>query len=191
MIIINAILYLSSAYYSILLFNQLFIIEILPYWFVARNIGNYRKYHIVFNFRFTGNMMSPSITENQENMIYTLRVFTKMLFFMQCFKQIFINYLNSQNIFSTTLWIVIKKFKSAHVKFTYPVHKFFILLKFLKYFDMLVGQPLDVRFFTPDNPLGFSNNLLVLYLLSPLIIDYWSCFHFFFMFSSASKFHII
>ena len=130
-------------------------------------------------------MMSPSIAENQENMIYTLRVFTKILFF------IFINYLNSQNIFSTTLWIVIKKFKFAHVKFSYPVHKFFILLKFLKYFDMLVGQPLYVRFFTPDNPLGFSNNLLVLYLLSPLIIDYWSCFHFFFMFSSASKFHII
>ena len=84
MIIVNAILYLSSAQYSILSFNQLFIIEILPYWFVAKNIGNYRKYDIFFNFRFTGNMIFPSIAENQENMIFTLSVFTKMLFFMQC-----------------------------------------------------------------------------------------------------------
>ena len=84
MIIVNAILYLSSAQYSILSFNQLFIIEILPYWFVAKNIGNYRKYDIFFNFRFTGNMIFPSIAENQGNMIFTLSVITKMLFFMQC-----------------------------------------------------------------------------------------------------------
>ena len=83
MIIVNAILYLSSAWYSILSFNQLFIIEIVPYSFVAKNIGNYRKYDIFFNFRFTGNMIFPSIAENQENMIFTLSVFTKMLFFMQ------------------------------------------------------------------------------------------------------------
>ena len=76
--------------------------------------------------------MSPSIAENQENMIYTLRAFTKMSLFMQCFKQIYINHLNSQNIFSTTFWIVIKKFKFAHVKSTYPVHKFLILVKFLE-----------------------------------------------------------
>ena len=81
MIIVNAILYLSScARYSILSFNQLFIIEILPYWFVPKNIGNYRKNDIFFNFRFTGNMIFPSIAENQENMIFTLSVFTKMLF---------------------------------------------------------------------------------------------------------------
>ena len=85
MIIVNAILYLSScARYSILSFNQLFIIEILPYWFVAKNIGNYRKYDIFFNFRFTGNMIFPSIAENQENMIFTLSGFTKMFFFIQC-----------------------------------------------------------------------------------------------------------
>ena len=56
----------------------------MPYSFVAKNIGNYRKYDIFFNFRFTGNMISPSIAENQENVIFTLSVFTKMLFFMQC-----------------------------------------------------------------------------------------------------------
>ena len=85
MIIINAILYLSSAWYSILSFNQFFIIEILPYSFVAKNIGNYRKYYIFFNFLFTGNIFL-SIAENQENMIFTLSVFTKTLFFMQWIK---------------------------------------------------------------------------------------------------------
>ena len=29
-------------------------------------------------------MIFPSIAENQENMIFTLSVFTKTLFFMQC-----------------------------------------------------------------------------------------------------------
>ena len=61
-----------------------FIIKIFPYSFVAKNIGNYRKYDIFFNFRFTGNMVFPSIAEYQENKIFTLSVFTKMLFFMQC-----------------------------------------------------------------------------------------------------------
>ena len=83
MIIFNAVLYLSSVWYNILSFNQLFIIETLPYWFAAKNIGSYRKY-IFFNFRFTGNMIFLSIAENQENMIFKLSVFTKMLFFMQC-----------------------------------------------------------------------------------------------------------
>ena len=83
MIIVTAILYLSSARYSILSFNQLFTIEILPYWFVAKNLGNYRKY-IFFNFRFMENMIYPLIAENQENMIFALSFFTKMLFFMQC-----------------------------------------------------------------------------------------------------------
>ena len=41
---------------------------------------------IVNNFRFTENMIFPSITENQENMIFTLGAFTKNLFFMQCWK---------------------------------------------------------------------------------------------------------
>ena len=53
MIIVNAILYLSSARFSILSFDQLFIMEILPYWYVVKNTGNYRKYDIFFNFRFT------------------------------------------------------------------------------------------------------------------------------------------
>ena len=45
-----------------------------------KNIGNYRKYDIFFNFRSTENMIFPSNTENHENMIFTLSVFTKMLF---------------------------------------------------------------------------------------------------------------
>ena len=71
MIIVNAILYLSSAWYIILAFNQFFIIKILPYWFVTKNIGNYRKYDIFFNFCFTENMIFPPIAENQKNMIFT------------------------------------------------------------------------------------------------------------------------
>ena len=39
--------YLSSAQCSILLFKQLFIIELLPYWFVVKNIKNYRKYDVL------------------------------------------------------------------------------------------------------------------------------------------------
>ena len=34
-------------------------------------------------FLLYGNMIFPSIMENQENMIFTLSVFMKMLFFMQ------------------------------------------------------------------------------------------------------------
>ena len=83
MIIVNGILYLSSAWYNIFSFNQFFIIKILPCWFVTKSIGSYRKYNIFFNFRFTENMIFPSIAENQENVIFTLSVFTKMLFFIQ------------------------------------------------------------------------------------------------------------
>ena len=51
--------------------------KILLYWFVTKNIGNYRKYDIFFNFCFTENMIFPWIAENQENMAFTLSVFTK------------------------------------------------------------------------------------------------------------------
>ena len=81
MVIVNAILYLSSVWYSILSYNH-FLIKILPYWFLTKNIRNCRKYNIFFNFRFTENMTFPSIAENPENMIFTLSMFTKMLFFM-------------------------------------------------------------------------------------------------------------
>ena len=40
--IISHILYLSSVWYSILSFNQFFIIKILPYWFVTKNFENHR-----------------------------------------------------------------------------------------------------------------------------------------------------
>ena len=40
-----------------------------------KNVGNYRKYDIFFNFRFMENMIFPSSAENHENMIFT--------FFMQ------------------------------------------------------------------------------------------------------------
>ena len=49
---------------------------------LQKNIGNYRKYDIFFNFCFTENIF-PSVSENYENMIFTLSVFTKMLFFIQ------------------------------------------------------------------------------------------------------------
>ena len=84
MIIVNAILYLSSAWYGILSVNKFFIIKTLPYLFVTKNIGNYRKY-IFFNSRSTENMILTSIAENQENKIFTLSVFAKILFFMQYF----------------------------------------------------------------------------------------------------------
>ena len=77
MIIVNAILFLSSAWYSILSFNHFFC------HYLALLVC-YEKYDIFFNFRFTENIF-PSIAENQENKIFTLSVFTKMLFFMQCF----------------------------------------------------------------------------------------------------------
>ena len=58
----------------------------------------YEKYDIFFNFRFTENIF-PSIAENQENKIFTLSVFTKMLFFMQCLKISKKLVLSSRNIF--------------------------------------------------------------------------------------------
>ena len=72
MIIVNAILYLSSAWYIILAFNQFFIIKILP-------IDLLRKISEI-----TENMIFPPIAENQENMIFTLSIFTKMLFLCSC-----------------------------------------------------------------------------------------------------------
>ena len=66
-------------------------IKILPYWFATKNMGNYRKYGIFFNFRFTENFF-PSNAENQENTIFTLSVFTKMYFFMQCYEHLFVGF---------------------------------------------------------------------------------------------------
>ena len=45
-----------------------------------KNIENYRKYDISYNFRFTEKMIFSSIAENQENMIFTLSVFEKQQF---------------------------------------------------------------------------------------------------------------
>ena len=84
MIIVNGTLYLPYAWYIILSLNQFFIIKILHYWFLAKNIGNYIKYDIFLNFGFTEKMIFPQIVGNQRNMIFTLSAFTKMLFFMQC-----------------------------------------------------------------------------------------------------------
>ena len=53
-------------------------------------MGNYRRYHVFFDFRFTENMILQSIAENPENLMFTLSVFTKMLFSMQCLYDIFI-----------------------------------------------------------------------------------------------------
>ena len=98
MVIVNTILYFSTAWCSILSFNHFFIVKILTYWFVMKNIGNYRTYDIFFNFRFTEKMIFPSIAENQDNITFTLSVFTKMLFFMQ-----FQSYLNMAFIIHTTI----------------------------------------------------------------------------------------
>ena len=105
MVIVNAVLKLSSAWYNILSFNQCFIIEILPYCFVAKNIGNPRKYDIFFNFCFTETMIFLSIAESQENMIFTLNIFTKRLFFMRCVLFCFLVQLS--NIFWKAIAIVI------------------------------------------------------------------------------------
>ena len=80
MIIVNAVLNLSSAWDSILSFNQCFIIEILPYCFFPKNIGNYRKYDIFFNFSVTENMIFSSIAEYQENIIYVERFYENVIF---------------------------------------------------------------------------------------------------------------
>ena len=63
------------------------------------------KYDIFFDFRFAENMIFPSIAENSENMIFTLNVFPKMLFFMQCcYLQLF-----NCNVFSI-IWDMKKYF---------------------------------------------------------------------------------
>ena len=67
------------------LFNSLIsLCHYLVLLFVTKNVGNYRKYHFFFNFRFTEKIIFLSIPENQENMIFTLSAFTKMLFFTFC-----------------------------------------------------------------------------------------------------------
>ena len=64
-----------------------------------KNIGSYRKYDIFFNFHFTNNMIFPSIAENSEKMIFTLSVFTKMLFFHA--------YLNFSNLLAPRkFWVI-------------------------------------------------------------------------------------
>ena len=50
---------------------------------LLRKISEIIENIFFFNFRFKGNMVFLSIAENQENMIFTLSVFTKMLFFIQ------------------------------------------------------------------------------------------------------------
>ena len=46
--------------------------------------------NMIFSLIFvTENMIFPSFAENQENMIFTLSVFTKMLFIMQCCNSMF------------------------------------------------------------------------------------------------------
>ena len=79
----------GTVFYHLIIFIYLFIYLFIFGHYLAllicdtTNNENYRKY-ILFNFRFPENMIFPSIAENQENMIFTLSVFTKMLFFMQC-----------------------------------------------------------------------------------------------------------
>ena len=76
-----------------------FFIKIFFFLFVMKNIGNYRKYDIFLNFRFTENMIFPSIGENPENLIFTLIVFSKMLFFMQWKKVLLVSEWKTRNEF--------------------------------------------------------------------------------------------
>ena len=69
MIIVNAILYLSSAWYKILSFNQFFVIILL--------IDLLRKIT-----RIIENVIFPSIAENQENMIFFHAVIKSSLLVM-------------------------------------------------------------------------------------------------------------
>ena len=82
MIIVNGILYLIRVVQYFLIYS-IFYHQNLPLLISYEKYRNYRKYDIFFTFRFTENMIFPSTAENQEN-IFTLSVFTKMLFFMQC-----------------------------------------------------------------------------------------------------------
>ena len=69
MIIVNAILYLSSAWYKILSFNQFFVIILL--------IDLLRKITKIIE-----NVIFPSIAENQENMIFFHAVIKSSLLVM-------------------------------------------------------------------------------------------------------------
>ena len=69
MIIVNAILYLSSAWYKMLSFNQFFVIILLID--LLRKITKIIE-HVIF----------PSIAENQENMIFFHAVIKSSLLVM-------------------------------------------------------------------------------------------------------------
>ena len=69
MIIVNAVLYLSSAWYKILSFNQFFVIILL--------IDLLRKITKIIE-----NVIFPSIAENQENMIFFHAVIKSSLLVM-------------------------------------------------------------------------------------------------------------
>ena len=84
MVTVNTILCLSSAWYSFLSFNKFFYQNFAPFgllWKISEIIQN-----MIFTlvFFFTKNMIFPSIAKNAENIIFTLSVFSKILFFMQC-----------------------------------------------------------------------------------------------------------
>ena len=127
---------MQSAWYIILSFNQLSIIEILPYWLVAKNIGNYRKYDFFFNFPFTGDMIFSLIAENQENMIFKLSGFTKVLFFTQWyigrkiqnqgFLIIRVFWLSSKSYTIATSPIPIKEEISTKKEIKFWFHNFFL-----------------------------------------------------------------
>ena len=83
MMILNAIL--NTSHRRGTLFNPL--ISFLPIscsMDLLQKIKN-RKYDIFFNSCFTENMIFPSIVENQENMIFMISAFMKLVF-MQCQK---------------------------------------------------------------------------------------------------------
>ena len=77
MIIVNAILYLSSTWYSILSFNHFF----GHYLALLKNNENYRKYDIFFDFRFTEKYdISVNCGKSRKYDIYVERFYENVVF---------------------------------------------------------------------------------------------------------------
>ena len=100
MIIVNVILYLSSTWYSILSFNQSFLSKSCSTDLLQKISEIIENMIFFFNFCFTENIIFPSIAESEENMIFTLSLFTKMLFFMHNI----VSFVLSMRMFKMVCW---------------------------------------------------------------------------------------
>ena len=80
MVILNAVLYLSSVWYSILSFNQFFFIKILSYWFVTKSIVNYRKHDFSSIFILQKIWYFPQLQKIQKYGIYVEGFYENVVF---------------------------------------------------------------------------------------------------------------